>query len=483
MTGTFSSGISAAPTRSEWIVLAAMLVTALALRIWLVSHNGFLSVDSVFYLDQTSRLLNQGTLPFSVFPPGWPLIVAVPFAFLDHADPGQLLKAAQSTNAVLGTLLPLLTYVLLRPRLGPVLALAGAVVVAFLPETMVLSKTALSELSYACCLLGAWLLARRQLGWQSGLLFAYAYLIRPEALLAAAGLGLHHIWHERRVPWSFGLAVLAGVVPYVIFLKMATGAWSLSGKTVAVSLSLQAYPGLSYLGLVVRNLGVFLPKLPGLVGWPLALLALAGTLARPGRWLWMLAPMLPIPFIINPMVVRFWAPYLPYLLLAAGLGAVWLDARIRDWQPGLNHRMRAAVLGGLTVAGLGVAVADDANWVVPNSESFHGLKEAGLWLRERVDQDTVVAAYKPYASFWAGCSFIKYPDEDRAENIIAFARNKGAEYMVVSVGVVHSLVPALDPLLGSPLPPHLAGKVTLLHLIRFDQVRHTTAIYRIEPAP
>lgn len=482
MTGTPLSENPAAPTRFQWIILVAVLGLALAGRIWLVSRNGFLTVDAVFYLDQTYRLFIDGVLPYSVFPPGWPLIVAVPFAFLDHADPGQLLKAAQGTNALLGTLFALLTFVLLKPRLGPALALAGAVVVAFLPETLVLSKTALSDLSYGCALLGAWLLARRRLDWRAGLLFGLAYLIRPEALLAAAGLGLHQLVRERRVPWSFGLAVLAGLVPYVIFLKVNTGVWSLSGKTVAVTQSLEAHPGLDYLGLVVRNLGVFLPKLPGMVGWPLALLALTGMVARPGRWLWMLAPMLPIPFIINPMVVRFWAPYLPFLLLAAGLGAGWLDEQLQQWQPRLTSRLRAALLGGLTVAGLGVAVADDANWVVPNAESFHGLKEAGFWLRERVDHDTVVASYKPFASFWAGCRFIKIPDEDRAESIIAYARNRGATYLVVNVGIVKSLAPALDPLLGSPLPAHLQDKVTLLHLIRFDQVRHTTAIYRIEPS-
>jgi hypothetical protein len=459
-----------------WWSLLATLATALGLRLWLVSNNGFLSVDAVFYLDQTTRLLNQGVLHPSCFPPGWPLLVAGPAAFLDHGDPAVVLKAAQHANALLGTVFVLLTFILLRPRCGGWGALAGAVLVAFLPENLILAKTALSEMSYASALLGAWLLARRRLDWRAGLLFGFAYLIRPEALFAAAGLAGHHLWRERRIPWSFGLAVLAGVVPYVVFLKATTGDWSLSGKTVALTLSLQAHPGASYLGLVLRNLGVFLPQLPGLAGWPLALVAVLGAVTGRGRWLWMLAPMLPIPFIINPMVVRFWAPYLPFLLLAVGEGVRWLLDRPVPAGP----RVRRAVLAVLLVAGLAPAVADDAPWVARNGEAYHGLRDAGLWLRDKVEPDTIVAAYKPYTSYWAGCAFIKYPDHARAEELVAWARNNGAEYMVVNVSVVHSLVPALDPLLQSPLPPSLEGRITLVQLLRYDVVDQNTAVYRVE---
>ena len=472
-TPSSASGVSA---RRDWTALLLVLLPALGLRLWLAANNAFLSVDAVFYLDQTARLLSQGKLPYSCFPPGWPLLVAGPAVFLDAGDPAILLRTAHYANAVLGTLFALLTYLLIRPRLGAWPALGAAALVAFLPETLVLSKTALSEMSYACALLGAWLLARRRLDWRAGLLFGFAYLIRPEALFAATGLALYHFWRERRAPWAFGFTVLASVVPYVVFLKVTSGVLSLSGKSVAISLSLAAHPGLDYVGLVVRNLGIFLPRLPGLIGWPLALAAVLGMVVRRGRWLWMLAPMLPIPFIINPMVVRFWAPYLPFLLLAAGEGLWW----ILQWPLPGRIRMRGAVLGFICLGGLALAVTDDFPWVMRNTEAYHGLKDGGLWLREHVEPDTVIAAYKPYTSYWAGCAFIKYPANLRAVELVAWARNGGAEYMIVNVGVVHSLVPALDPLLASPLPPDLQKRVTLVQLLRYDVVSHNTAIYRIE---
>ncbi len=88
------------------------------------------------------------------------------------------------------------------------------------------------------------------------------------------------------------------------------------------------------------------------------------------------------------------------------------------------------------------------------------------------------------ASFWAGCRFIKYPEDMDALELVLWARNHGAEYMVVNVKVVHHLAKGLDPLLTSPLPPDLADKVTLVELLKYDLVEHNTAIYRInDPLP
>ena len=116
--------------------------------------------------------------------------------------------------------------------------------------------------------------------------------------------------------------MIAVMIPYLIFIRVQTGAFDLTSKTVAVSLSLEAHPGWHYLGLIGRNLGIFLPKLAGILGLPVVLLAMWGMVKGRGPWLWLLAPLLPVPFIINPMDVRFWIPYLPVILLAAGLGVL-----------------------------------------------------------------------------------------------------------------------------------------------------------------
>ena len=460
-------------------VVILILATGLGLRIWAASHNGFPTVDGVLYLDQTAQMVNHGHLPWSCFPPGWPAVVAAPYVFLDRSDPMSLLRAGQTANVILGTLMPLLAFFLMRPFLGTRLAVIGMAVLMFLPLNIVYSKNDLSEMSFTCVLLGSWLLWRRERLVLAGLMFGFAYLIRPEALLAAGGLGLWLWRRDRRPPWRMMVSMVLVMIPYLIFIRFQTGAFDLTSKTVAVSLSLEAYPGWRYLGLIGHNLWIFVPKLVGLLGVPLVVLAVWGMIKGRGAWLWLLAPLVPVPFIINPMDVRFWIPYLPVFLLAAGLGAVHLTG-----QPWLKARWRQTTLLIVILAGLGLAARDDVFWIRRNREAFYGLKDAGAWLSERTDRGTVVAAYKPYASFWAGCGFIKYPDNMDATGLVIWARNHGARYMIVNVKVVHHLAKGLDPLLENPLRPHLAEKITLVKLFEYDLVDHNTAIYLInDPLP
>ncbi len=186
-----------------------------------------------------------------------------------------------------------------------------------------------------------------------------------------------------------------------------------------------------------------------------------------------------MPFIINPMDVRFWIPYLPVIVLAAGLGGLHLAGL-----PWFRPRWKQIALLAVLLTGLVAASWDDAYWIKRNREAFYGLRDAGAWLKDKTDSDTVLAAYKPYTSFWAGCRFIKYPEDMDALELVLWARNHGAEYMVVNVKVVHHLAKGLDPLLTSPLPPDLADKVTLVELLKYDLVEHNTAIYRInDPLP
>jgi hypothetical protein len=456
------------------VVMILVLAAGLGLRIWAASHNEFPTVDGVLYLDQAYELVNNGHLTWSCFPPGWPAIISAPYVFLDRNDPMSLFRAGQAANVALGVLMPLLAFFLMRPFLGLRLALLGMTVLMFLPMNVVYSKNDLSEMSFTCVVLGSWLLLRRERLVGAGLMFGFAYLIRPEALLAAGGLGLWLWRRDRRLPWRLIVPMIAVMIPYLIFIRVQTGAFDLTSKTVAVSLSLEAYPGWRYPGLIFSNLGVFLPKLIGLLGIPAVLLAVWGMIKGRGAWLWLLAPLLPVPFIINPMDVRFWIPYLPVIVLAAGLGAVHLAEL-----PWLRARWKQGALLALVLAGLGLAARDDAYWIQRNREAFYGLKDAGAWLRDHADEDTVIAAYKPYTSFWAGCKFIKYPEDMEATDLVLWARNHGAEYMVVNVKVVHYLAHGLDPLLESPLRPHLADKITLVNLFEYDLVEHNTAIYRI----
>lgn len=482
--------------RWTWGALAVVLIAALLVRLDLAGTNHYPSVDGVHYQEQARGLLRDGALPYSSFPPGWPLLIALPL--LGRGEPAALtlVDTAHTLNAVFGALLPALAFVAFRRRLPATWSLAGAILLAILPMNLVLSKGDLSEMSYACVLLAAWLATERRPGWAGGLLLGYAYLIRPEAALVAAGVWIAHAIRERRVPWGFTAGAAISVLPYLLFLRVQSGHWSLSAKGVFLQRAVEDRSALQWLGLVGENLRTFGAMLPDLIGWPLVLLAAAGLWIGRGRWLLFLLPLLTVPWFDFGMRARFWAPYLPLVLLSAGLAAGRLlpvlckgsDRWLSGWLEGApNVRTRGTHLAAAValLAGFGLAAAPDYGTVGRNTEGYRGLRDAGRWLSERVDPETIVASYKPYASFWAGCGFLPFPkaDSDPAV-IIEYCRRHGAKYLIANVHVIHRFRPGLDPLLGSPLPAGLREKLTLVKLLQYDQTVQNTVIYRIEgPMP
>ena len=465
------------------LVLLVLLVAAgLGIRARVAHECLFPGVDDVFYMEQARELVATGSLPFSTFPPGWPLLMALPLRFGDLADPNAPLRAAQLMNVILGTVLGLLVFLMLRERCGAPIALLGAAIVLFLPENLLLAKRAMSENAYTCVILASWLLLSRRRLVPAGLALGYAYLIRPEALLIAVAVAIFLLIRERSLPWRFVAAVLVPVVPYLLFIHSQSGTWSLTGKGMFLARTTQEHPGLRIFALAGRNLVVLGQRLIGLVGLPLVLLSLLGIVRRPGRWLLFCLPLLILPFFSFAMVTRFWVPYLPFLLLAAGLAGNWLLSKLSRplgrWRALGVCLLVMLILGGSVMAGL-----DDAPEVPLIQESYLGLKVAGMWLRNRVDRDTVVMSYKPYPSFWAWCKFARCPGEASAETILDSAREQGARYLVVNLLVARALVPGLQPFFEKSLPPSLRDQVTLVKSLRFRQdIKYDTLIYRIEPA-
>jgi len=269
------------------------------------------------------------------------------------------------------------------------------------------------------------------------------------------------------------------MLPYLLFLQQATGMVALSGKGFVFREAFAAYPGAAYLGLVARQTGQLLALLPGQVGLPLALLAAWGVVRARGGWAWLLAPMLAMPLVISPIGVRYWMPYVPWVLLAAGLGARALRAPPAGRATPRRTRLPAAVLAVALAVGLAWAAVDDAPLVWRNTEAYHGLKDAGLWLRGVATPATKVADYKPYAPYWANCEWVKYPDLPDAGAYAIWARNLDLDYLIVNVKTVQQYLPGLDGLLVSPLPPELGARLELVHTCLYERVGDNTVVYRV----
>jgi hypothetical protein len=459
------------------IVLALFTASGLYVRVVAARHCVYPTVDGVYYLEQSRALVLHHRLPFSSFPPGWPALAAIPLAFADAHAGMAVLRSAQGVNVALGLLWCLLTYSLLRRELPAWLAVAGAAVLLVLPAAIIAAKGDLADTSYGVMILLAFLLwPRHRVG--AGVAFGYAYLVRPEALLIVAGLTLLELVRRRRLP----LGLLAGAAPwviaYAIFVHHHTGAWALTGKMGFLARAQDAHPGLGQARLVVANLGSFLPQLPGMLGLPLVLLALVGFWRRPRGVYVALGGLALLPFFDFAMASRYWLPYVPFVLLAAAHGAGEIVTRWRRFPA----RVVAVACASVVVAGLTVASLDEWHWVRYNPEAYDGIRDAGLWLHGQVKESTRIAAYKPFASFWANCEFVKYPEADDIMPLLDQLEERGVDYLEVNAHIVRTYVPALIPLLGRDVDPRLKARVEPLRIFNPGPPDQVTVVFRLKSA-
>ncbi|MBK7669854.1 MAG: hypothetical protein IPJ24_00505 [bacterium] len=458
------------------VALGSLIAAGLVLRWLLADRNTFPNYDGVFYMEQARALVSEGRLPFSTFPPGWPLLFTPILMILGLDDPAAPLRAAQALNVVLGAGFGWLTYLALARGYGRSVGLAAAAIVLFLPLSLHLSRIELSDMSGACALTGAWLFWERGRRWLTGLLLGYAYLIRPEMLLVVVALQVHEWKRTGRIGWRTGFGAMIIVVPYLLFLRVATGQWLLSSKAVFVQ---EAIAGLSFAALASRtlhNAGVFSARAVQVLGWSLAALAIVGLVRRPGRWLLFLVPVTIIPFFSFNMEPRFWLPYFPFLLLAAASGF----QSLQQWAPSVARRYVTPAVSVLVLGSVIAILVRDYPLVANNQEAYIGLKEAGLTLRSRVTRDAVIASYKPYSSFWAWCEFTKIPDGESLPAILAAVENAGARYLVVDAKTVGDRRSVLQPLLVPPLPDEFSRQLALVGRFTFpDAPLQNTAIFLV----
>jgi hypothetical protein len=210
--------------RWSWIALGAIVVVAFAWRALGALAIVYPSVDGVNYMTIARTLVRDGSLMFSTFPPGWPLIIVPPLTFVGAEDPMLLLRTAQWANVLLGTVAVVLVYLVARRPLGRIGALLLAAFVAFLPDLVITATTDLSEASYLAVLLAGWWALRSRSDWATGLLFGFAYLIRPEALIVLLGVVALRSARDRRPHWKPLVGAAVFVVPFWS-RRSRTGVW------------------------------------------------------------------------------------------------------------------------------------------------------------------------------------------------------------------------------------------------------------------
>src|SRR5262245_6372601 len=229
--GPGSRGSRAPQPAPSWAIVAGICLIALALRLWALRNQPWVTVDGTDYI-RFSEALAAGRPYLSPFPPGYPaLIASMRLVIVDRV------AAAALVSAIAGALLPWPVWVLARQAVGGRWAIAPALAVALHPILIQFSSLTLSESSYSLALYGALALAAADRAGPAGLAIGAAFAIRPEALLPAAALAVRELRRGVRsvATWralafgAGGFLVLA--VPCWLYFHATYGQWTLSPKT------------------------------------------------------------------------------------------------------------------------------------------------------------------------------------------------------------------------------------------------------------
>jgi len=194
-----------------------------------------------------------------------------------------------------------------------------------------------------------------------------------------------------------------------------------------------------------------------------------------------------LPFHIE---IRFFSPAMPALLIwvAAGLWAIgaWLAETVAQWrsEQGAGDRAEPGEAGPrsqvATVALLLALLLAYMGWMhwrtidAGMRDLSYAHKMAGLWLKENSPADASIMSRDLAVSLYAERQFVVSPRADYAD-YMAYARRKGATYLLVDERELRTLRPHLSFLLDDSDPPP-----ELEPVYRGADGRGRTILYRIK---
>lgn len=227
------------------LALAIPLVAALGLRLFFLRYHWAIGFDEAHYLrmaaSATAGAFDQVWHPY--WPPMFPLFVAGLSSLISDVE-----AAARWLNVLAGVLVVVPVYALAQRLFGRGAAFWSALLCALFPPLAFADTTALAEPSYTALtmfgiLLGLRALEKRSVltGLATGALFGLAYLVKPEGVgyllvftsVATVAFVAAPACRSRAfvlATVAAAVAFLAVVAPYLLYLRQATGGWTISMK-------------------------------------------------------------------------------------------------------------------------------------------------------------------------------------------------------------------------------------------------------------
>ncbi|MFL6230760.1 MAG: ArnT family glycosyltransferase [Pyrinomonadaceae bacterium] len=467
--------------------VAGCVVVAFALRLLLVTCvEGVISPDGVIYAG-LARQLAAGNLRAGLstyYPPLYPALVALSSLVCRDVE-----FAGRFVSVVAGALTVVPAYLIAREWYGARVARLAAIVVALHPVLVYYSSLVLTEATYtllfACGVLAGWRALNgrdARTHFLAGAIFGACYLLKPEAagfvvlllLLRVAASFRARARSFRRTALDC-LAHLSGfalfALPYLIYLRGALGAWTLSGKLVPAHLwqgsgragafaSAAVVPGFSTaLAQTLKGLGNEYIFLSLLFPAPFVALAALGlwragwTRARARRELYLGAFVAATlaGYAVTLPNIRFLVPLLPLLVcwLAQGVAEFegWLAETLRRARAGdedeeTNSHFTAALVAprvarlvsALVVVVLLASLTPVTIFLLRGDKwgDYHGQKLAAVWIREHsATRPPRVMAVVPVPAFYSGGEHVALVAEDY-DSFLSRARRGRADFVVAN---------------------------------------------------
>lgn len=470
-------------SKSPWSLADSRLTTlfgwtfaAFLLRfvlLWRLEH--VISPDGVAYVELGQNLIrgnfHQGLSTY--FPPLYPLLVGFSSLFFGDAE-----FAGRMVSVVAGSLLVIPAYALINNWYGERTARLGACLIALHPVLVYYSTVLLTEsiytLLFTCGVLAGWSAlsgGRARTHALAGALFGACYLLKPEAAgflllllipILCAKLFRPSVSYKISVRntlllWA-GFLLLA--LPYLIYLRSETGAWTISGKfaghlwqgtravgesqlpaaTLMPDLTTAAVQLTKALRSEFELFNLIFPT-PFIIFAGLGLFRSRWTSARGHRELYLasfIAATL-VGYAVTLPNIRFLVPLLPLLLCWVAKGIIefeeWTIETLR--RPGRTNRFfpRARkLLVPFIITGLLLSMLPLFVYLVRGDKwsDYYGQKHAALWIKEQKPESTpVIMSTVQVASFYARGRHVPLFEEDYS-TLIARARREHVDYIIIN---------------------------------------------------
>jgi hypothetical protein len=429
--------------RTEQVALAILCVGSLILRISVLRFHPLVTWDGAYYVNYFRDTTWQ-----SVFHPGYPVMIELFRLFIPDG-----VQAAQAVSVAFGALLPIPLFFVARQFMGSLPGLLAAAAVVLNPLVIRFSVLTMTESQFLFLEVLAFLLFLKRRPFLFGLASAFAYLTRPEAIVFFLALTLVDVFQRRDVRF-LGLLLagfLALALPYMIYLRVQTGEWTLSAKTMNlrvwerdwhlnVARESSGSPAFTFTERLESGFRHYPERLLAYVrllftyaGIPLVLLGIAGMFRVRNILLAGMPMLLVLPVFGLDPAERFLIPYLPFLAIFALL---------------FCSSFRSV---SLAVAGAALVVLGYSPSVSTPLAPEEGITEfcaAGRAMAPVTAREDIFVDRKPFTAFYAGGRYVSMPN-DPVDSILSFSRSLGAKYLVVSARVVRVFRPQLNFLLYS----------------------------------